>query len=315
MTKIKYKKLVFISNLKGEHHIYFESAFINDFILNNKISEIFLIWEQQHIQKIKKNIKINNTRINTLTCSFKKSSFIAFFCFKECLKINNGFKIHLSLDTLMSPVNAILFSITQINIWIMHWYWREASNCFSRLIHFVLIKIIFFTQKNIKFIFLGHWIEKNIIKDKLLTIKEKNKIKYIDHPWGKCKKKKKNILNNTYAIIGKTNLTFKKIDYQDINEIKQIIYKKKKKIIHQGNKFLSYRKYIENIETADVIIFLYPKDSYKYRCSGILIEAINLNKRIIAIRNEMIDYFVEKKIWDIMVFDNIENLKKYILEN
>lgn len=78
------------------------------------------------------------------------------------------------------------------------------------------------------------------------------------------------------------------------------------------SRFLSRNEMDNAISKLDYVVFLYPKESYKFTASGALFDAIDQEKQILALKN---DYFnsIFKHCPQIgKLFNNIEELSNYI---
>ncbi len=80
-------------------------------------------------------------------------------------------------------------------------------------------------------------------------------------------------------------------------------------------KSISQAEYMTRISNLDYILFLYKRESYRITASGAVMDAINLQKPIIAIENEYFSYLFEKYGSFGMLFHDVEDMSRYLLEN
>lgn len=80
-----------------------------------------------------------------------------------------------------------------------------------------------------------------------------------------------------------------------------------------NGKFHLNRDELENrINELDYIIYLYPRDSYNLMASGAILDAINMRKPIIALKNDYFCYMFEKFGHFGYLFDSIEEIAYFI---
>lgn len=106
-----------------------------------------------------------------------------------------------------------------------------------------------------------------------------------------------------FSITGKIFYDISKLENMKINLPK-----------NNGENFLSFEELNQRVESLDVILYLYPKDSYKLTASGAILDAINMRKPIIALKNDYFCYMFEKFGHFGYLFDSIEEIA-YFLNN
>lgn len=74
------------------------------------------------------------------------------------------------------------------------------------------------------------------------------------------------------------------------------------------NQELSREQYDERLSNLDYILFFYDSDSYKITASGAIMDALTVEKPIIAIRNSYFDYMFEKFGAFGYLVDNVEQM-------
>lgn len=185
-------------------------------------------------------------------------------------------------------------------------------------------------NKRIKYIVLGESILKN-----LLEIKPNLKpfLYSIDHPYSF--ENNKVIINKTFnnklINIGTVGAATLKKGFGNLIKISN--YKnmnKKYKFFHIGRlddnientenieipsqkKVLSMDEYSNYIKQLDYILYFYPKESYKLTASGAIFDALKFNKPIIAIKNEYFEYIFNKVGQVGFLFDNVEEIIDFLL--
>ena len=68
----------------------------------------------------------------------------------------------------------------------------------------------------------------------------------------------------------------------------------------------------KRIQELDIILFFYPKDSYKLIASGAIMDAISMKKPILAIKNSYFSYIFEKFGSFGFLVDSVEEMAKTI---
>lgn len=82
--------------------------------------------------------------------------------------------------------------------------------------------------------------------------------------------------------------------------------------IDADKKALSQKIYNERISRLDYILFLYSPNSYRITASGAVMDAINLKKPIIALKNDYFCYMFEKYGSFGCLFENIEDMTAFL---
>lgn len=188
-------------------------------------------------------------------------------------------------------------------------------------------------QDNIFFIVLGDIILKNL--HYYLNEEQLNHFISIDHPYIFSEKidirTKSNFLNiGTVGVFSKSkggdslielieNINNPNIKYSITG---RILYDKRKIIKYKIDTIESAYKesipqsiFMERISQLDYILFFYKQDSYRITASGAILDAINLRKPILAIKNEYFCYLFNKIGILGVLFDSVSEMSNYIKEN
>jgi glycosyltransferase involved in cell wall biosynthesis len=84
--------------------------------------------------------------------------------------------------------------------------------------------------------------------------------------------------------------------------------------IPEGNKILSREEYDNKITELDYVLFFYTKDMYQFTASGPLMDALFLEKPIIALRNNYFEYMFNKYGNFGILLDSIDEMADLIKE-
>ena len=189
-------------------------------------------------------------------------------------------------------------------------------------------------EKNIKFVVLGDSILKNI--KKITPFNISSSFIAIDHSYFF-----KNDINNKGSFsdsvkIGTVGLFYKKkgadefcylVSLINNNKIKfsitgKIFYdldKLKKLNIdlpnNLGKGFVSRDELETRVKKLDFILYLYPTDSYQLMASGAILDALSLQKPIIALKNDYFDYIFKKFGEFGFLFESVEKIAEFLNHN
>lgn len=167
-------------------------------------------------------------------------------------------------------------------------------------------------EKSIKFVVLGDSILKNVID--LLPDNFSDSFFSVDHPYIFSEKTENTQITNRLNI-GTVGLFNKAKGADDFCKLCSLIHRNDiqfsitGKILYdinilkrlginlpsnEGKDVLPRKELEERIRKLDVILYLYNKESYKFIASGAIFDAINMNKPIVAIKNNYFSYIFEK---------------------
>ena len=188
-------------------------------------------------------------------------------------------------------------------------------------------------EKNIYFIVLGDLIKENL--SNYILKNHMQKFLAVDHSYifssheeverkDDCilfgtvgafdKSKGGDLLIQLASSIDSKNIRFKVVGqvFSNIDELK-----KNNIIISGKNPFvpLEHYEFNKEVSSLDYIIYLYPTDSYKLKASGAIMDAINMRKSIIALKNDYFEYIFNKYGSFGYLFDNITEMKKFMLQD
>ena len=189
-------------------------------------------------------------------------------------------------------------------------------------------------EKNIKFVVLGDSILKNI--KKITPFNISSSFIAIDHSYFF-----KNDINNKDSFsdsvkIGTVGLFYKKkgadefcylVSLINNNKIKfsitgKIFYdldKLKKLNVdlpnNLGKGFVSRDELETRVKKLDFILYLYPTDSYQLMASGAILDALSLQKPIIALKNDYFDYIFKKFGEFGFLFESVEKIAEFLNHN
>ncbi|TVZ16942.1 glycosyltransferase family 4 protein [Maribacter sp. MAR_2009_72] len=83
--------------------------------------------------------------------------------------------------------------------------------------------------------------------------------------------------------------------------------------INGADKFFLSRKLMDNeMENQDIILFMYPTDSYKFTASGALLDAIGYEKPILSLPNDYFNYVMNKRISTGKILNNDDEIYAYL---
>lgn len=189
-------------------------------------------------------------------------------------------------------------------------------------------------EKNIKFVVLGDSILKNIKKTTPSNIS--SSFITIDHSYFFKKDIKNKDTFSDSIKIGTVGLFYKKkgadefcylVSLVNNNKIKfsitgKIFYaldKLKKLNIDLPNnlgKGIVPRDELEaRVKKLDFILYLYPTDSYQLMASGAILDALSLQKPIIALKNDYFDYIFKKFGEFGFLFESVEKIADFLNDN
>ena len=75
-----------------------------------------------------------------------------------------------------------------------------------------------------------------------------------------------------------------------------------------GKDHVSREELEKRIEELDIILFLYPCNSYKLMASGAILDALSMQKPIIALKNDYFEYIFKKYSAFGYLFDSIDEI-------
>lgn len=100
-----------------------------------------------------------------------------------------------------------------------------------------------------------------------------------------------------FSITGKVLYNIKKLQQLHINLPKNL-----------GKDHVSREELEKRIEELDIILFLYPCNSYKLMASGAILDALSMQKPIIALKNDYFEYIFKKYSAFGYLFDSIDEI-------
>ena len=189
-------------------------------------------------------------------------------------------------------------------------------------------------EKNIKFVVLGDSILKNIKKTAPSNIS--NSFITVDHSYFF-----KNNINNKDTFsdslkIGTVGLFYKKKGADEFCYLVSLVNNNKIKFSITGKIFYDLDKLKElninlpnnlgkgfvprdeleaRVKKLDFILFLYPTDSYRLMASGAILDALRLQKPIIALKNDYFDYIFKKFGEFGFLFESVEKIADFLNHN
>lgn len=96
--------------------------------------------------------------------------------------------------------------------------------------------------------------------------------------------------------------------YHDVNIDEKLV-----KLPFKSESLIPREDFLQEISKLDFILFLYPKDSYKFTASGAIFDAFLLGKPVIALENDYFDYLFKKTANKIgFLCNDFEELKSQI---
>lgn len=292
----------------------FESSIVCYYLKSYPQASFSFIGETEHISHILSSIQYS---WEILSIKTRYRNILIWYTFFQLLRRPQDAKvIYLALDPFY--LYFLLILRRSIHIWFMHKYWRDLTHWYDRFLNFFALKFFIFIHKSVKIIVLWPWIYKAIQGDHLLTSNEKKQFHWILHPFFLPLPNlysKKNNRKIKFGLIGRQVVPYKKINYQNVILVKNIIIDLGWEVVESHKTdFVTNKEYFSVLEESDYILFLAPSNSYHYRCSGVLIEAISYAKPIICLSNPMTDYLFNKFGNIGYKFSNIQELIQNIPE-
>ena len=307
------KKIVFVSPFhQNEEHSVFEASIIKLYYLKYPDCNFLYLGQSVHFSSIKQLLP-KWVFIRPETSDTKNRIALFFLCLFRSYFCSQSTIIYLSLDLHYLYFFSVFWP--KISTIFMHRYPRDWKNFFVIMINLFLLKFFLFFQRSAQVFLLWEWIYSNIINDKSLLEKEKEKFHWINHPFlVELKKFSPTLLHPKicFWFIGRQQVSYKKIATSDLFDIQSFILKSGGNLILTGENFITQDKYFQTINDVDYMVFIFDPMSYMYRCSGIFIEAIMFEKPIICLSNWISDYFFQKLGNIGYKCPNIQELKKIV---
>lgn len=294
----KENKIVFVSPFENDGHVELEARLIESYfdIDRENYTFYFIGWED-HIHNVQKELR-GKIDLKRIILERKWLLGILRWLF-EIWKLRKIKKIHLAYDVTFEIKTFLLF-LGWFDIIFLHGYWKELIYKKRRLFHKIFFKFLL-TIKKTKIITLGEWFYEGIIEDNYLTNEQKENIFWIYHPILSFPKKQSKNKGIRFGLLWKQKNRYKNIRDDDVENFKKIIKKSKHKILSSWERFIDRRGYEKIINNSDYILNF--SRWYKYRCSGVVSEALAKGIPIVWIKNEMLRY-MENKNWNIWYLED-----------
>lgn len=315
-------KILLIDQLSPRGHVKYDRYWIN--ILENLKIDFEFIGRESFLKNIdidKKFIKLSIPEKYYENITDKNILIREYALIKLLLYIKNNINI-------MTYSNIVFLSFENISMFFSMFFHQKKillvlHNNLKRLNNKVIYNIIKFLSKSNTLISLDNFININ-----LSEIGIKNKI--IIHPLIKSYVQQNDLKNNKEIIVFSPSIT--SIDKKFLTsllqdeEFKELLQEKNIKLIlrHKELKssinnivilseFLSESSYNNLLEKSDIIFLPYEKN-FNNRISGVLLEAISLEKSLIIPKYNDLKYFLNFKQDNIKGFINIDELKQILKE-
>lgn len=285
-------KIIFVSPFhRGYEHHMFESSILNYYIKTYPKADFLFIGETEHISHILSTIEYP---WKTFSIKTQSRNLLIWYTFFQIIRQPKEAKIiYLALDPFY--LYFLLTFRKSIDIWFMHKYWRDLTYWYDKFLSFLGLKFFLLTHQSTKIFVLWPWIYQSIQNDSTLSIREKQQFQSILHPYFLSLPAIHTVKRNRaikFGFIGRQKVSYKKINMQDIILVKSTIIKLGWEVAEShSTDFITNEDYFVILQKSDYILFLAPSNSYEYRCSGVLVEAIVYARPIICLSNPMTDYF------------------------
>jgi hypothetical protein len=291
--------------------------------------EIVFYGETEHISIIRNQLTYYSINIQYVAIDIPRGgqSYINRFI----LEVKNVFRIITNPKSTRS--NILLLSITSATLLAVKFFElfsqrrvfivihgildkvnRKPANLFERLFWFKLY-LIYCNRKRIKYIFLGQFIESNILA---LFPKLEPFSSALDLPYDLTKPVDENSRNSSNILFGCAGVAAiskgSHLFFELAKDISVMPESSNTKFIYIGqfvdiemnryvNEFVDLPSKDEPLDSlsyqahflgVDFLVLFYPKDSYRLTFSGVFMDAVKFETPIIAIRNDFFDYYFAK---------------------
>lgn len=315
-------KVLLIDQLSPEGHINYDNFWIealekldinyefvgNENFIQNldlKQEKIKLSISNKYYKKIShKNIIVRECALLILLLYIRKK-----IKFKEYTKV-----IFLSFENI--SIFLMFFYHKKNNLFILHDNLRRIKNP-------IIYRILKYLSQKVQLISLDDFIKSNLERIKI-------KSKKIVHPCINIKYKGiEEIYDEEIKIFSPSISSVNNKLIEEIildNEMKLLLASKKIKLILRSNaiksmsenimilnNYLSTEEYRKLLNESDIILLPY-SDDFNNRISGVLLEAISLEKSIILSKNNDLKYYLSFNEKNIVGFSNINELKQILLK-
>lgn len=299
-----------------------EIAFINIFKKVSKFNNFNIVLLNSENSKIKfqfENIRIFPSVLNSKLLF--KLFLILFLNIKTLIKLLGEKKLKIKKNDIILIDSTSYGNLASIFIYLylcakknnIFFYKRVieenyiTDKFFLNFLQRIFPKIIFLTDSNL----ILKYLEKNLKNIYNLPIPHtykkkynyKKETKYIKI-WFPGKLRDEKGVNNLRSVLI-NNKNYDKIKFYCDKEFK---IKHKYKFIYTKLNNLSSKKYLDHFRKMDVILLPYSHKSYKYRTSGIFIEAVSLEKICIVPDRTWMSQIYKKAKLDILVIKNWREL-------
>lgn len=335
------------TNKVGESHLALNSAMLE--ILNNVSdkSEVLVYGEERHLNflktKLRGNKKIKTEKIIVFEGSYLIWPIKILFEFYNLLAIfrkAKKCKVNLIFFSSIFPLSHASFLVIRLffkKVYVLIGLHGELKMLKSNSIKdrflsfFVKVNLRNLNDGNTFFVVYSDFIEINLVK---LIPETKNRVISIDHPYQYTSnfqnfKLSKPIkiasigiaakVKNTHFIFELANMLKEQVINKlvvfqilgkSINDI--IPYKNSYVEFERNNKMIEIDKYQDQIRGVDFFIFFYDNNLYSLSPSGVFFEALEFEKPIIALKNDMFVYYF-KRFGDIgYLCDNLTEMAQII---
>lgn len=288
------KKILFISPMHfGLEHVPFEVSIIKLYMNMYPEASFVYSWESTHATNILLHIP-SSSRIEIKAVKTTNRHKIIWYTFLIALLRRKHRIVYLALDPFYL---YFLLPFVRVEIWFMHKYYPELRHWYGRLVNFCAFKFFLLFHRHAKIIVLWEWIFDKILEDSLLTLREKKQFHWIDHPYF-FSPMQVFLWNNSKISFGflwrQKSATYKKTNSTHFSDIISLINLNWGKALFTWENFVSSDDYYDVLYESDCLVFLAPENSYKFRCSGVFIEALVFQKIIICFSNPLTNYFFSR---------------------
>lgn len=297
-------------NLEDFKSLKNKSLNLNDSSRSLKIWREFTnIFRLINILNFQKKNKIENLYLLSI------SPFI-YYIYKKVNKLYKNQNIYIIFHGELEGIVKKEKKIWKMNYWFKKAYFlKETSNTY----YILLSKIIYnninseMVNNNKNFLIIDHpyEFENNFSKQK----QRKNKL--IIGALGVARKYQKNthlifkLAEDLKKYIEKGSLELRIIG-KISNDI--IPYLNKDVIYSDDCNLLNEKEYEEKIKEIDYSIYFYEKNSYKFTCSGALIDSIKFEKPMLAYKNDFFSYYFDEVGQMGYLLNSYDELKEKIIE-
>jgi|GEM_PF-561055 hypothetical protein B2_15743 len=313
------KKILLIDQLSPEGHINYDKFWINA-LENLKIDYTF-VGKKSFLKKLDVSNNINKLEIPEI---YYKNIGDKNIIIREyaLLKILSYIKRKLSLK----DYDRIVFlSFENFSLFLSFYFHKKnvysiLHNNLRRIDNFSILKILKYLSKKINLVSLDYYIKNGLENIGIST-------KVIIHPLveisGEIALEKTNRVVLFSPSISSTDETFISNVISDLKILKileekniEIIFRSKNINYNSANikvisEYLSEQEYRELLKGADYLLLPYEKN-FNYRISGVLLEGISLNKKMIIPKYNDLKYFLKFNKESILGFFDIEDFRSLL---